>query len=536
MMSKLIFPFVFLVSFSLFAQPDTLVLRPGPTDGKDAMIGSCVPCQHTNRNFGDRTIMDVNTWTFSGNFSQMRGLLAFDFSQIPPNATILEAKLSLYYTGLPQNQNGPHSPLNPNNAVVIRRITSPWNEMTVTWNNQPAVTAVGEVAIPHPTSGTQNFLNLDVTDFVDFQYINPGQNHGFMLIQTNNSTFHQITVASSDHPNPILRPQLEIIFETPCPTRPVADFTFAIGANRQVSFINTSTSTPGVSQYRWTFGDGSLSIAQNPIYTYNADGRFRVCLAVTDTCGTDTICQFVNICGPGPLNFNTTRSGPLTYQFTSNWPNATSYLWDFGDGNLSTLRNPTYTYSAQGNYTVCLTAEDSVCGVQTICLPIDPCAQNPLMFTPTQTNPLTVRLVPSRLQANSYLWDLGDGRSSIVQQPTVSYGAEGNYRVCVTVDDSCGIETFCDTIFVSQTVGLDAWAVQNIAVYPNPAKDLLHISIPEQVGYSVQIINAMGQVVLHLPHHKHHKLNLNVSNWSRGVYMAVFEVEGQHFTKRLLLN
>ncbi|MBL7941336.1 MAG: PKD domain-containing protein [Flavobacteriales bacterium] len=36
-----------------------------------------------------------------------------------------------------------------------------------------------------------------------------------------------------------------------------------------------------------------------------------------------------------------------------------SYLWDFGDGNTSTLANPSYTYTVSGFYTVTLTVEDA---------------------------------------------------------------------------------------------------------------------------------------------------------------------------------
>lgn len=38
---------------------------------------------------------------------------------------------------------------------------------------------------------------------------------------------------------------------------------------------------------------------------------------------------------------------------------ATSWLWDFGDGNTSTSQNPTHTYQNQGTYTVSLTATNS---------------------------------------------------------------------------------------------------------------------------------------------------------------------------------
>jgi Zn-dependent metalloprotease len=50
---------------------------------------------------------------------------------------------------------------------------------------------------------------------------------------------------------------------------------------------------------------------------------------------------------------------PATVQFTNHSINATSYLWNFGDGTTSTDTNPTHTYSAVGNYTVSLISTGS---------------------------------------------------------------------------------------------------------------------------------------------------------------------------------
>jgi PKD repeat protein len=46
------------------------------------------------------------------------------------------------------------------------------------------------------------------------------------------------------------------------------------------------------------------------------------------------------------------------------------WLWDFGDGANSTLRNPTHTYAAIGSYTVRLTSGNGVCE-NTITITID---------------------------------------------------------------------------------------------------------------------------------------------------------------------
>jgi PKD repeat protein len=48
-------------------------------------------------------------------------------------------------------------------------------------------------------------------------------------------------------------------------------------------------------------------------------------------------------------------SGDTTINFTNTSTNGTSYFWNFGDGNTSTLQNPNHTYTTGGNYTVQLT-------------------------------------------------------------------------------------------------------------------------------------------------------------------------------------
>src|SRR5690606_15779281 len=50
---------------------------------------------------------------------------------------------------------------------------------------------------------------------------------------------------------------------------------------------------------------------------------------------------------------------PVVVQFTSNAPTAVAYKWYFGDGDSSTQRNPSHTYSALGNYTVTLVVTDA---------------------------------------------------------------------------------------------------------------------------------------------------------------------------------
>lgn len=112
-----IFIAVLLAAGTAFAA--TLVLQPGPTDGKDSMISATNP----NNNFGNNQFLMVSY----GPAYEVRGLVEFDLGVLS-GATINAAKLDLWI--------GPGNSTNYNFGVY--RITASWQETSVTWNNQPA--------------------------------------------------------------------------------------------------------------------------------------------------------------------------------------------------------------------------------------------------------------------------------------------------------------------------------------------------------------------------------------------------------------
>ena len=132
------------------------------------------------------------------------------------------------------------------------------------------------------------------------------------------------------------------------------------------TFTNNSTSTPPHT-FIWDFGDGTNSNSANPSHSYFNDSIYDVCLYVTDTCGSDTTCQLVHPCYLPTANFISSGNG-LQWSFTNNsasGPN-TSWHWDFGNGDSSSVQNPSYSYLLDNNYNVCLTVTDN-CGQQTFC-------------------------------------------------------------------------------------------------------------------------------------------------------------------------
>ena len=59
-------------------------------------------------------------------------------------------------------------------------------------------------------------------------------------------------------------------------------------------------------------------------------------------------------------NISSTGCAPFTVDFLANGVNAQGYYWDFGDGDTSTLEDPTHVYSDTGTYTVMVIGYDSI--------------------------------------------------------------------------------------------------------------------------------------------------------------------------------
>ncbi len=148
----------------------------------------------------------------------------------------------------------------------------------------------------------------------------------------------------------------------------VADFSFnpTTGtAPLQVSFTNASKQA---ESYKWTFEGGSpaSSIDKDPVVTYAKDGTYKVTLIAIDKDKKESqpaeksITVSAAPITPAPVaNFTftpTTGTAPLLVTFANTSTNATSFAWDFGNGQTSTAASPTTTYATAGTYNIRLTA------------------------------------------------------------------------------------------------------------------------------------------------------------------------------------
>jgi PKD repeat protein len=245
--------------------------------------------------------------------------------------------------------------------------------------------------------------------------------------------------------------------------------------------------TSSHTQYLWSNGATTAS-------TSVSTGGWQYITVRTDCCiGRDSVFIWIDSAATSAFSAIDNDLNVNFSDLSSGEPQ--SWLWDFGDGNLSTQQNPIHTFPAPGTYTVCLTVTDA-CGVDSSCQTLTVTCPVALPgFTSSIGNGGMVTFTnTTNPSATSYSWDFGDGNTSTLQDPTHVYATSGTYTVCLTVTDDCGTDTYCELLTVDVTLGLTGLETQAIRIYPNPTETVFYISGDLQgESYTASLVNVRGE-------------------------------------------
>ncbi len=131
----------------------------------------------------------------------------------------------------------------------------------------------------------------------------------------------------------------------------------------------TATYAPqsdSIISYTWNFNDGSpleTTIHNTILHTFPSIDVYEVELSVIDIDGcTDYTSHFVSINALPDISLSaslttTTTNTPIQF-YGSSIDSITSWLYDFNDGNTSTLQNPIHSYQYYNTYDVTLNVVD----------------------------------------------------------------------------------------------------------------------------------------------------------------------------------
>ena len=232
----------------------------------------------------------------------------------------------------------------------------------------------------------------------------------------------------------------------------IADASFdSIGCSPyDVHFQNNSL---GANSYLWDLGNGIFTPSQNPNETYINSGStpqiLPVSLTSTSAYGCkDTLYKSVTVY-PEPLaNFiatPTVQSFPNTIvNITNNTVGTWLYDWVYEGTGTSVQQNPLpVDFLEPGIYGISLTISNPFCSDTAFesitILPPPPVAD--FSAVGSGCAPVTVVFKNSSLYGEDYLWDFGDGNTTVQENPIYTYFVPGIYTVSLTVVGLNGTET-----------------------------------------------------------------------------------------------
>lgn len=255
-----------------------------------------------------------------------------------------------------------------------------------------------------------------------------------------------------------------------------------------VSFTDKTTGNP--IAWNWDFGDGTMpSQKQNPIKTYTNSGIYNVKLTVTfaDSSKKDTTyIKYIYVSNGPTISYSIAPDSicpggavHFTPQINSNF-GIQSHLWNFKDGNISTLSSPTHTFHKSGYYKVSLKVTDTLGCYNTDSTKNVYVKQKPkAAFAATDSiicvdNLQQQRNVSFVNQSSSdaiqFKWDFDNGHTSTQKNPseTFSYG-DYDITLVVTATNGCS-DTLTKKGYISINKYKVTYTVSDTIICAVPAK------------------------------------------------------------------
>jgi hypothetical protein len=319
--------FGLLTSNVIFAQ-DTIKLSVK----QDAFVHSANPDYNTT-NYGKNEQLPADNWTFSGIPGNLYSLIQFDLASIPTNRKIEKVILSLKAWGL-ETGVGPHSALTKSNDFAFYKITSPWDENTVTWLNRPSYSTGMSSNQLGTTDPNKDYNEIDLTELTKDMLAT--QNYGYLMRLLSDEYYAKVNFCSSNHQDINKRPELTIVLSK-------VDEDTLVLSPKQDAFVHSATPDYNTTNYgkneqlpadNWTFSGtpGNLySLIQFDLTSIPSNRTIEKVILSLKAWGLET--------GVGPHSALTKSNDFAFYKITSPWD----------ENTVTWLNRPSYSTGLSSN-------------------------------------------------------------------------------------------------------------------------------------------------------------------------------------------
>jgi len=233
---------------------------------------------------------------------------------------------------------------------------------------------------------------------------------------------------------------------------PVAAFTVGNSQGCAPLTVNIDNQSTGATSYLWGFSDNTSSSAFEPVKTFNVTGSYNISLTARNANGctkTLTLNNIVSVVSPVCSFTADDQAGcpPFNVNFSNTSAGVTSSLWNFGDGTTSTLPNPSHTYTNLGAYTVTLisTNANGCVDTHTETNYINVNYDQPQYIEPPVISgcaPFSSSFSLDVIPGTTYLWNFGDGTTSVSASPSHTYDQPGIYTVSLLINNGSACASF----------------------------------------------------------------------------------------------
>ncbi|MEI6487848.1 MAG: PKD domain-containing protein [Bacteroidota bacterium] len=229
-----------------------------------------------------------------------------------------------------------------------------------------------------------------------------------------------------------------------------ADLTACAGVQTTLNAVYSNGAT-----YTWNFGDGQSYNDWLGYNTYANGGTYYATMTVSnqnacpDAVDTAVVTVHQPTADAGSDQTVCLAGGVISFNGIST--DATSYSWNFGDGNTDTLQNPSHTYTYPYSYSVTFTAYNGSCSAYS-------------SFAATVNTPLVADAGPDvtgcagvsvylngggSSNGANYNWNFGDGNTGTSYGEANTYSTGGIYYATLTVSNQSGCPDVIDTAIVT---------------------------------------------------------------------------------------
>lgn len=132
--------------------------------------------------------------------------------------------------------------------------------------------------------------------------------------------------------------------------------------------------------------------------------------------------------------------------------------------------------------------------------------------------------------AASYAWSTGATTSTITISPS------STTMYIVTATDNVGCTALSSSIIVVELcIGLEEIANTQMSIYPNPTSGVLYIESQDEIA-SIKVFDVNGRTVAEENKLSAGKMQLNVGNFSEGVYTIQLKTSSGNATSKRFLK